>query len=204
MKNDKIKQQIKELIAKSNEYLNAGNKQRATAYLYIIFSLLALSFFGLFAIGPTITTISQLSKQYEEDKIALQKLKDKNAALKALSAEYVNIQEDLGLIDSAIPQAPKLAELTRQLEYLASKNNLIVQKLDTGLMELFPASNKNSALFSYTFSIGVFGLESEVNAFISEVINMGRIVGIDRLSTGRQQDNAFSASITGRAFFYKE
>lgn len=204
MNKEKLKQEIKDLIAKSNEYLNTGDKQKTTAYLYVIFSLLALSFFGLFAIGPTITTISQLNKQYEEDKVALKQLQDKNAALKSLSAEYVNIQSDLGLIDNAIPQAPKVAELTRQLEVLATNNNLVVQKLDTGLMELYPVKNTNSPLFSFTISLNVTGLEVDVNNFLQELINMGRIIGIERLSTGKQQDNSFSASITGRAFFYKE
>src|SRR5690606_36450856 len=115
--------------------------------------------------------ISQLHQQFEEDKIALSKLQAKNAALKSLSSEYVDIQADLVLIDKAIPQTPRVAELTRQVEALATKNNLIVQKLDTGLMELFPVSNVNSPLFSFSFSIGVFGNEADINAFIGELIN---------------------------------
>ena len=75
---NKINQEIKELIAKGNLLLNAKqNKQRATAYLYVIFSLLAFSFFGIFAIGPTVTTISDLNKKYNEEKIALKELQQK-------------------------------------------------------------------------------------------------------------------------------
>ena len=107
---NKINQEIKELIAKGNLLLNAKqNKQRATAYLYVIFSLLAFSFFGIFAIGPTVTTISDLNKKYNEEKIALKELQQKNEALKSLSAQYVEIQPDLTLIDSAIPQSPKVS-----------------------------------------------------------------------------------------------
>ncbi|MDO8270139.1 MAG: type 4a pilus biogenesis protein PilO [Candidatus Levybacteria bacterium] len=202
---DLIKEELKSLIDKSNGFLNTGNnRQQATAYLYVIFSLIALSFFGLFAIGPTITTISDLNKQYEEDTVALEKLQDKNAALKSLSSQFIDIQADLILIDNAIPQSPKIAELTRQLEYLSVINNLAIEKLDTGLMELFPAKNTNTPLFSYTFTIGVNGTELDINNFLSDVINMGRIVGIDKLSTGKQQNNLFTASITGRAFFYKQ
>ena len=47
---ENIKEEIRGLIEKSNALLNEGkNKQQATAYLYIIFSFIALSFFGLFA-----------------------------------------------------------------------------------------------------------------------------------------------------------
>lgn len=202
---DKIKAEIKGLIDKGNAMLNASqNKQRVTAYLYIIFSLFALSFFGIFAIGPTITTISNLNKQLGEDKSALKQLQDKNAALKSLSASYLEIEPQLDLIENAIPQNSKVADISRQLELLTIKHNLIVQKLDSGLMELYPAKNANSPIFSFLFSVGVSGKEQDINSFIGDLINMGRIIGIEKLTTGKQQNNLFSASITGRAFFYKE
>ncbi len=202
---DKINQEIKELIAKGNLLLNAKqNKQRATAYLYVIFSLLAFSFFGIFAIGPTVTTISDLNKKYNEEKDALKELKDKNEALKSLSAQYVEIQPDLNLIDNAIPQSPKVAELTRQLENLSIQNTLVVKKLDTGLMELYPAKNPNKPIFSFIFTIGVEGAEKDVNQFILDLVNMGRIIKIEKLQTGKQISSTFAASVTGRAYFYKE
>ena len=202
---DKIKSEIKNLISKGNDILGKSqNKQQITAYLYIIFSLFALSFFGIFAIGPTITTISNLNKQLGQDRDALKQLQDKNAALKSLSAQYLDIEPNLDLIDNAIPQSPKIAQLTRQIEILTVKDSLIVQKMDTGLMELYPAKNVNTPIFSYTFSVGVSGSEKDINTFISDVINMGRIIGIERLTTGKGQNNLFSASITGRAYFYKE
>lgn len=201
---DKVNKEIKELIAKGNLLLNAKqNKQRATAYLYVIFSLLAFSFFGIFAIGPTVTTISDLNKKYNEEKVALKELKEKNEALKSLSAQYVEIQPNLDLIENAIPQSPKVAELTRQLENLSIQNNLIVKKLDTGLMELYPAKNPNKPIFSFIFTIGVEGGEQDVNQFILDLVSMGRIIKIEKLQTGKQISNIFAASVTGRAYFYR-
>lgn len=200
-----ISAEIKKLISKSNAYLNKSeNKQQATAYLYIIFSLVALSFFGIFAIGPTITTVSKLQKQYEEDSKALQALKTKIGALQNLSSEYLNLEDDLTVIDEAIPQSPKIAELSRQIETLTINNDLIVQRLDTGLMELYPALETQDKLYELSFSVSVTGKESDVNDFIFELINMQRIISIDRLTTGKQGDNSFSADISGKAFFYKK
>lgn len=202
---EKIKEEIKLLIARGNAALNAGqNKQRATAYLYVIFSLMALSFFGLFAIGPTITTISDLNKQLEENKQALKQLEEKNASLKSLSSEYLNIQQDLNLIEKAIPNSPNVATITRQLEELSLSNNLALQKIDTGLMEIFPAKNASTPIFSFTFSIGVSGSERDINNFISDLINMERIISIERLTTGKRSESTYTAAVTGKAFFYKE
>lgn len=207
MKNSKsrISEEIKELIQKGNNYINAGqNKQRVTAYLYIIFSLVALSFFGLFAIGPTISTIFDLNKELGEDKEALKQLEAKNAALKSLSAQYIEIEPDLDLIDNAIPTNANVAKLTRQIEALSIKNNLAIQKIDTGLMELYPAKNANSPIFSFTFSLGVTGSEQDINSFIGDLINMGRMISIEKLTTGKKTESLFSANISGNAFFYKE
>lgn len=202
-KKNAVNQQIQQLINQANGYLNAGqNKKKATAYLYAIFSLLCLSFFGLFAIGPTISTISGLNKEYEEGKAAFEKLQQKRSALQSLGAQFVDIQNDLILVENAIPQDPKVAELTRQIEMLTVSNNLIVEKLDTGLMELYPTNDANSPIFSFTFSTTVFGEEQDINSFIGQIINMQRIIGIDKLTTGQEND-LYSASIVGRAYFYR-
>lgn len=201
----KINEQIKALIIKGNQYLNASqNKQKTTAYLYVIFSLLALSFFGLFAIGPTISTITDLNKKYEQEKVALKELQDKNNALKSLSAQYIDIQSDLPLIDNAIPQSAKVAQLTREIENLTIENNLTVKKLDTGLLELYPTKNVNDPTFSFTFTLGVEGAEKDVDQFIAQIVNIGRIIGIDKLQAGQQQaSNSYAVSLTGRVYFYR-
>lgn len=199
-----ISQQLQDLIAKSNSFLNTEkNKQKAVAYIYVVLSLFTLTVFGMFAIGPTITTISQLNKQYDENSTVLTALKQKNTNLQTLNAQFNTIQPELSLINRAIPLAPQVTELSRQLEVLATKNNLTVSKLDMGLMELYPAQNANQPIFSYTFSVTVDGNEKDINKFVSDIINMERIIGIERLTTGKQLQENFTASIVGRAFFYK-
>lgn len=199
-----ISQQIKDLVNKSNQYLNVQqNKQRVVAYIYIILSLFSLSFFGLFAIGPTLSTISELNKEYADGKNVLKQLQDKNSNLRSLNAQYLQIQPNLSLITNAIPDSPNVSQLTRQVEVLATKNNLVLQKLDTGLLELYPAKNSNTSIFSFMFSTTVSGSEKDINNFIVEIINIDRIIGIERLSTGKQQ-NDFTAAITGKAFFFNQ
>jgi len=199
-----ITQQLHSLIAKSNSFLNEEkNKQKTIAYIYVILSLITLSAFGIFAIGPTLTTISELNKQYEENNEVLEALEKKNTNLQSLHAQFAQIESDLTLIDNAIPLTPEVTELTRQIEVLATRNNLTVVKLDAGLMELYPAQSATKPIFSYTFSVTVDGGERDINKFVSDVINMQRIIGIERLTTGAQLRENFTASIVGRAFFYR-
>ena len=199
-----IQQQLKELVDKSNQYLNTQqNKQRVVAYIYIILSFFSLSFFGLFAIGPTLSTISELNKEYSDEQNVLKQLQDKNSDLKSLNSKYLQIQPNLSLITNAIPDSPNISQLTRQLEVLATKNNLVMKKLGTGLLELYPIKNVNNSIFSFMFSISIGGSEKDINNFIAEIINIDRIISIERLSTGKQQ-NDFTAAITGKAFFFNQ
>lgn len=201
---ESISQQIQGLIERSNSFLNTEkNKQRAVAYMYIILSLFTLAAFGIFAIGPTITTISQLNKQYEENADVLKALEQKNTNLQKLNSEFIAVEPELNLLDKAIPLTPKVTELTRQIEIIATRNNLSVVKLDSGLVELYPTKNANNPVFSYTFAVTVDGTERDINKFVQDVINMERIIGIERLTTGKQLKQAFTATVVGRAFFYQ-
>ena len=196
--------QLQELLKKSNAALqNTQNRQKAVAYMYLILSLFSLSFFGLFAIRPTVSTISTLRKQLAEDKQVLASLKTKNQALQQLGQEYSLIEDSLPLITNAIPESPRIPDLSRKLEILSNKNSLEVTKLDVGAIELYPAKKNKSPIFSYTFSIGVKGTEDDINTYIAQLTTIERIVTLDRITTGKSQDEKFAASIAGRAFFYK-
>lgn len=200
-----LKEQFKDFQKQVKISLNSQGRTKITAYLYIFFSLLALSFFGFFAVRPTIITITALQKQFKDSQKVLVDLKIKNQALQALTAQYQDLGPDLLLSINAIPNSPKIPELTRKLETIASQNNLVITKLAVGVIELFPAKRKvNSSIFSYTFTFSVQGSEAAINLLIADLIDFDRIVSLERLTTGKAERNTFAASITGRAYFFKE
>src|SRR5687767_10764921 len=73
----------------------------------IILTFLALSFFGLFAINPTISTIVQLKKEIADNQEVNQKLEEKITNLSTLQQKYNLLQNDIPFIFSAIPQNPQ-------------------------------------------------------------------------------------------------
>lgn len=201
---EKILKQLKDLLKSANDVFSSSqNKQKAIAYMYLIFTLFSLSFFGIFAIRPTLSTISQLKKQFEESSLVLSSLKEKNRSLQVLGIQYSQIEPQLPLITNAIPESPKIPELTRQIEVLSAQNNVSVDKLDMGIIELYPAKKSNPPIFSYTFSVSVKGSENDINNFITQILNFERLISIERISTGKADKDNYDASITGRAYFYK-
>ncbi len=192
--------QYREMAKKYSESMQEEKKQKFIGYLYITLTLFTLSFFGLFAIRPTLSTISNLDKQYKDNLLVYKSLKDKLSALQNLDIQYQEIQPDLELVYSAIPKASKIPYLTRQLENLAFADNLTITHLSFDSVEIYP-NKKNFSMYSFKFTISVEGSNNDVNKFIADFINFDRIIGIDHLVSGKTIENKFGASIGGRAFF---
>lgn len=181
---------------------NKQNQEKLTAYLYITFSLFAVSFFGFFALRPTVATISNLQKQLSDSKATYAALKTKLEALHTLDGEYEALQNTLPIVYAAIPKTSQIPTLTRQFELLAKSNQIIVNSIDFGTFEYFPAKSNNRQLYTYNFTIDVQGTESNVDTFISNLISFDRILSIDKISTGRNPSGEFQATITGQAYYY--
>jgi len=203
-----MKEKLKiELIKIKKEFyslIKNQGKQKIITYLYIIFSLAAVTFFGLFAIQPTLATISELHKEKDDGEFTLQQLKTKNQSLQRLSSEFQQIEPDINKVYEAIPTSPKIPELIRKIETLANKNNLAIKSLTTGAIELYPTTRAGVQLFSFTVNISAVGIESSINIFTQELVNIDRIISIERLSSGTAEDRLFSTTIIGRAYFIKE
>lgn len=182
--------------------LNAETKQKANLYFYIGLTLFTVSFFGFFAIKPTMETVSNLNKQYEDNKLIYNALKNKLSALQTLDASYQLIQPDLSYVYAAIPKTSKIPYLARQIETLAQQNNVTLNRLDFQRVELYPGI-KTTGNYSVAFNLAVQGSELNINSFIASLINFDRILSIDRIATGKNDNNIFSGSITARAYFSK-
>ncbi len=201
---ERLKIELNKVKKEFYALLRKQGKQKIITYLYLIFSLMAITVFGLFAIRPTLGTISELHKEKEDAEFTLEQLEKKNQSLQALSSEYQQIEDELTIVNNAIPASPRIPELTRKIEVLANRNNLIIENLTTGPIELFPATRVGSPLFSYTITVTAVGEEFSINSFIQEIINIDRIMSIERITSGSAERNLFSATVTGRAFFIKE
>lgn len=182
------------------ESLSPQEKQKIEGYLYITLTLFTVSFFGFFAITPTLSTISNLDKQYKDNNLVYEALNKKLGNLQLLDFQYKEIQSDLEFIYSAIPRSAKIPYLGRQLENIAVTNNVSVAKLNFNSVEIYP-NKKIDPIFSFAFVINVIGKEADVNNFIADIINFDRIIGIDRIITGKDEEDKQTALITGRAYF---
>lgn len=200
MKFSNISHPIKNLFEHYIGSLSDAERKKIIGYVYIILTLVTVSFFGLFAISPTLSTISNLKKQYEDNKLIYEALNKKLSNLALLDIQYGSIQPDLPVIYNAIPETTRIPQLTRQLESIAEENGVSLISLDFGTIEIFP-NVKRDPIYSFTFVINIEGSQGNVINFLTDLIAFDRIVGIDRIATGTNKENRYKAEITGRAYF---
>lgn len=200
MKTAVITAEFKSIFRKYASIFVGNDVEKFAGYLYIMLTLITVSFFGLFAIGPTLNTVSNLNKQYKDNMIIYDALSQKLTNLALLDSQYQIIKPKVDGVYAAIPRSNDIPKLTRQLENLAVINNIQITKLSFGTVEIYPNSKK-TPLYSFTFTINVAGNQEDVNIFLSDVINFERIVGVDKIVTGTSPENKYTTSFTGRVFF---
>lgn len=188
-------------LKKYPEVLKLQQHQQFVTYLYLTLTLLTVSFFGIFAILPTLSTITTLKKQYADDQLVYDNLKTKLNNLQQLDSLYKQNEAQIALVNQAIPPSAQIPSLTRKIETIASNNLVFISNITTGSIEFFPQT-KTPPLYSYTVSMTLSGSKEDINAFIADIINFDRIMGIDSVTTGKQNENRAEVTIVGRVYFY--
>lgn len=129
-------------ISKYQQYirllrLTLERREDIRAYLELLLTLAAVSFFAWFAIRPTIATIATLVRQVTAQKEIVEKLDRKLGALSLAQQQRQGFEKNFILADQAVPLGAKPELLSRQLEALAAKNNitLALVSIDQGETE---------------------------------------------------------------------
>lgn len=197
-KNIKYERYYKDILP----YLKIRKNQQ---YFAIILTLGASIFFALFAINPTLSTIAGLRREIEDSKFVELRLSQKINSLSSLSTEYIDIQDDIPFILDAIPDQPEVPTLIGQIQSVARSSNVVVSNLEVSKIGL---TNQNFATRSSSFTFELTGLSSYDNLqrFISNLINMQRVVSIESISitkTAELNDN-LQLNLKGSAYFKKQ
>ncbi|MEK7061019.1 MAG: type 4a pilus biogenesis protein PilO [Patescibacteria group bacterium] len=184
------------------EFLPDFKEEKTQKFTTLILTLIALSFFGLFAINPTISTIAELNKELEDNRLVDQKLGQKISNLTALQQKYTNLQPDLPIILNAIPKTPEVPLFAAQVQSVANSSNVAIDSFQTFEVEI--NKNPNSRQYSsFTFALTAEGTYNDLSNFLSNLSNMQRIAGIDILSLTKRSgtSNSLQLTLKGKAFF---
>lgn len=180
--------------------------ERTQSFTTLVFTLVALSIFGIFAIGPTLSTIANLHKQLEDSSFVNQQLAKKIENITSLQAQYFTLEPDFPLVFAAVPESPTVPPLVGQLQAIAQDSSVEVlraQAFEVGLTNVKATPNAQS----YNFSIDVSGTYENLTQFLDAVSNFDRIISLDSVSYNRANETdgslPFQLSIRGKAYFLR-
>ena len=181
------------------------SQERSQKFFAIVLTLLALSFFGFFAINPTVSTIVKLRKEVSDSEFVYKELETKIKNLSILRKQYSSMQTDLPVVMDAITTQPDVHLLFAQVQGAAQKSSVKVKKLQNFEVEILK-NNKTlgKKYYSYSFAIAGSGPFENISDFVSTITNMQRVIDIDIFSinsaTG-QSSQPLEFNIQATAFF---
>lgn len=170
----------------------ALGKPEIRAGLEVLLAFLTVSFFAVFAIRPTVATISQLVSDTRSQKEISNQLDEKIKALREAQELWSAQQGTIKLLDGALPKDPLPDQAIQQIEGLAAKHNTALVAVNVGKAHLFgPSPKKPQADFEASFS--VLGTFENTRAFLQEVEHLRRVMVVKSFSYGPAKKEAEEA-----------
>lgn len=158
------------------------HEEKIQSYTTVILTFLAICFFGIFAISPTLGTIAELRKTLEDSKFLDLQLQTKITSMTQLQSSYSNLSAQLPILYQAIPQSPQVGKLGGQIRTLAQDAHVTLDELQVQSVEIADAGKPKSLLKPIALNIGAKGDFQSFQTFYKSLINFDRILTISSLS----------------------
>lgn len=155
------------------------NKKTAS-YFTLTLTLLSLSFFGIFAIRPTLLTATSLFQSVSDLKQLNINYEQKISDIIRAQSEYEKILDDVSAINQALPKNPSFNLVAETMEKFAAREGFSITQLQIDNVDVSTPSSTNR-VSSYGFRIIGTGDYQTITSFMSHILNWRRLVNINSL-----------------------
>lgn len=159
--------------------------KKQKSYFALTLSFLTLSFFGLFAIRPTLMTAFSLFKSNSDLKQLSLDYENKINALIRAQTEYEQIRDDLKLAFAALPATSDFHKIAKTIEKYANRENISLNQIQIDKVPVSLISS--SGVKNFGFSLIGKGNYTSLSAFISHLLNHQRIIRINSLEFTKEE-----------------
>ncbi len=178
-------------------------QEKTQKYITIVLTLVASIFLGVFALGPTLSTIASLQKQLEDSRFVEQKLQEKISTLSVLQQKYSDIEPDLPIIYEALPKTSQIPSSVAQIQGLANESSVKLSSFQTSKTEVSHSAVSSKKFASFNFSVSIQGSYQNMAVFMDRLVNFQRIVTIDSISITKATGiNATDLKLTVKGIAY--
>ncbi len=181
---------------------NLYKKKQTKVYTGVVLSLITISFFGFFAIRPTLITISGLIKEIKDKKAVVDQMDQKIESLTQAQINYSQIKDDLDLVNQSLPLDPDLSILVKQLEALARLSSVKIESIRFEKINL--QGEKSNEAQTVNFDLATSGNYQSLKNFLNSLDNLRRIIGIDSFAfkaSNEEESQVLMMTLNGHAYY---
>lgn len=165
----------------------------------LFFTIGAIVFLALFAIRPTIVTMTELVKEIEDKSTLSKDLSKKVTSLASVSTEYFSLQDRLTVVEEIVPEQPDTERTLKTIEKIASDNTLSITSLQIQAIPQLPTesiefSKKNPISVAIAMSIeGEFG---DIRSFIEDIAQTRPLLTVESINFSQTTDQNENLRLT--------
>lgn len=174
-------------------------------YGSVIFTIVALIVFILFAIKPTVQTIVVLQKTQENQKEVLQKIGKKSQDLSLAQNNFKSIDEvTKEKIKTAIPTSLQLGTLISSLENSTQNTTASVSAIQFQPISVDTAINPDPKIQEIEFTLNIQGNYGALKTVLDNLRASSRVLIIDKLSFNKIEDGSgLIMTIAGKGYYLR-
>ena len=210
------KQSAQNYLQQAQEIYKAQEVVVKTSFK-LVMSIFAVAFFTLFALGPTLGSISTLVKRIEDQKEVNRKLDSKIVQLSQAEEVLASRGDELrNLAEKAVTDGSRVDRLAQQIEAIANDSGVYLTSANVEEVPVFGKEEGDeivkSSKFSFTpehefvtFSFTVGGGQEEIVEFLKQLENLERAVLLARVSFEKPQKKLagqLPLLVSGKATIY--
>lgn len=168
-----------------------------------IAAIFALSYYYLL---PNFRKAQEIYSQQKLLRTRLTILRKKDELLSTIDANVY--KDNINKLATILPGSKDYVSLFNTLDNLQSKSGVTILKTDLQLGTISTVSSKlkkdiASPAFLMSVNLAIIGDLEQINLFINSLTDMtGRIILINKISWGDNEDGLYTVSLEGNSYFY--
>lgn len=203
--NSSFTKKQREISASLNHFYN-NPIARVSLELFLTIGLVL--FLAVFAIKPTLITMSDLIKEIESKKKLEQQLTQKVAALQTAQSQYFTIEEKLPILSEAIPEQPQIILSAKLIEKIAADSKVIIRNMS--IIEIPPEDDgqvpfSQKAKQNLSITVGVTADYIAIRDFVENLKNSRKSFVVESVVFSLEEEKGskkLSANLTINAPYF--
>mgnify|MGYP001080391474 CR=1 FL=1 len=159
-------------------------------YYLSAFTFLVALLLTVFAVRPTILTITGINKEIKEKESVKNALEKKIDAMAQLDSQYIEFEETIDALELIFPTSGNFSLFLSNIDAVISRNGFSLKGISFSEYELEEYDISSTALKPWTVQLSVVGSDNNVDNLFKDLEDMPMYPVIERFSYSDNEDEA--------------